>query len=171
MAYRTFKLASDADPRQCEAFNAFLRSHAVLAIHREWVPAGEASFWAFCVEYRESGSGGRGVGSAGAAPGKIDYKEILSPEEFVVYAKLRDLRKQLAEKDAVPVFAVFTNEQLAQMVRMPAKSAADLARIDGVGEARVKKYAAAVLALLTASGMGSASGPERNDQKAADHEA
>ena len=46
----------------------------------------------------------------------IDYRQILSEEDFAVFAKLRDLRKKLAENTGVPVYAVFTNEQLAQIV-------------------------------------------------------
>jgi hypothetical protein len=45
--------------------NAFLRSHRVLAVKKEFVPDGENSFWAFCVEYLESAAPlrlGRGKG-------------------------------------------------------------------------------------------------------------
>ena len=75
----------------------------------------ENSFWTFCVEYLES---------APAAPRrrasklpKVDYKEVLKPEEFEVFSRLRDWRKGVAEKEGVPVYVVFTNEQLAEMVK------------------------------------------------------
>jgi ATP-dependent DNA helicase RecQ len=51
----------------------------------------------------------------------------------------------------VPVFTVFTNAQLAEMVRMPVSTAADLGKIDGVGETRVTKYGKEVLAELAQS--------------------
>ena len=38
--------------------NAFLRSHRVLAVKKEFVGDGENSFWTFCVEYLESAPGG-----------------------------------------------------------------------------------------------------------------
>ena len=38
--------------------NAFLCSHRVLAVKKEFVPDGENSFWTFCVEYRDSPAGG-----------------------------------------------------------------------------------------------------------------
>ena len=146
MAYRTFRLPVEATPEQAEAFNSFLRGHSVLVVRKEWVAAGLESFWAFCVEYQEYGaaaSGGRA-----ALPGKVDYKEVLTADQFAVFAGLRTLRKALADRDAVPVFAVFTNEQLAEMVRMPVRTAADLSKINGVGEARVTKYGKEVLAEL-----------------------
>jgi hypothetical protein len=45
---------------------------------------------------------------------KIDYKDVLKPEEFEVFSRLRDWRKSVAEKEAVPGYTVLTNEQLAQ---------------------------------------------------------
>jgi ribonuclease D len=56
----------------------------------------------------------------------VDYKEVLKPEEFEVFSRLRDWRKNVAEKEGVPVYAVLTNEQLAQMVQKQVKSKAGL---------------------------------------------
>ena len=79
---------------------------------------------------------------------KVDYRDLLSPEDFAVYAKLRDLRKEIAQRETVPVYTVFTNAQLAQMVQRRVTSRADLAEIEGVGEARVEKYASRMLEIL-----------------------
>lgn len=125
--------------------NGFLRSHRVLAVKKEFVADGENSFWTFCVEYLES------VGAAGAWPGKgpkVDYKEVLKPAEFEVFSRLREWRKAAAEKEGVPVYAVLTNEQLAQMVQKKLSTKAALKEIDGVGEARIEKYGEAVLKVL-----------------------
>lgn len=77
-----------------------------------------------------------------------DYKELLSPEDFAVFVKLRDLRKEIAQADAVPVYAIFTNEQLARMVETRVTSAAGLEAIAGVGDARIAKYGERFLACL-----------------------
>ena len=126
--------------------NAFLRSHRVLAVRKEFVSDGENSFWTFCVEYLESVPAG--LGPPGGKPPKVDYKEALQPEEFEVFSRLRDWRKAEAEKEGVPVYVVFTNEQLAVMVRQRAATKAALKGIEGVGDARVEKYGAAVLERL-----------------------
>ncbi len=147
MAYQTFKLPVAASPEQAETINAFLRGHSVVVVRKEWVAAGAESFWAFCVEYHEFGAVPASGGRAGVV-GKVDYKEVLTADQFAVFAGLRILRKSLADRDAVPVFAVFTNEQLAEMVRLPARTVADLAKINGIGEARLAKYVKAVLSEL-----------------------
>jgi len=126
--------------------NAFLRGHRVLAVKKEFVPDGENSFWSFCVEYLDGG-GGSGLLPGGKLP-KVDYKEVLNPEEFEVFSRLRDWRKAVAEKEGVPVYVVLTNEQLAQMVQKKVNSKTGLKEIEGVGEARVEKYGEALLERL-----------------------
>ena len=104
--------------------NAFLGSHRVLGVDRQFVDVGANSFWALCVEYLP------GVAGATAAAfdkkGRIDYREVLPPEDFLVFVKLRDLRKQMAQAEAVPVYTIFTNDQLAEMVRRRLHTLADL---------------------------------------------
>jgi superfamily II DNA helicase RecQ len=127
--------------------NGFLRGHRVLAVKKEFVADGENSFWSFCVEYLD------GVGAGALVPGgrpKVDYKEVLKPEEFDVFSRLRDWRKGVAEKEGVPVYTVLTNEQLAQMVQKQVKGKAGLKEIEGVGEARIEKYGEALVQLLAA---------------------
>jgi len=126
--------------------NAFLRSHRVLAVKKEFVGDGENSFWTFCVEYLESAPAG--IAAPGSKLPKVDYREVLKPEEFEVFSRLRDWRKGVAEKESVPVYVVFTNEQLAEMVRKRVSTKAALKEIEGVGESRVEKYGDAVLERL-----------------------
>jgi superfamily II DNA helicase RecQ len=72
----------------------------------------------------------------------------LPSEEFAVFSRLRDLRKELAQTEAVPIYALFTNEQLAQMVQHRCHSKSDLAQIEGIGESKIEKYAERLLPLL-----------------------
>lgn len=75
-------------------------------------------------------------------------REILPPQEFVLFAKLRELRKQMAQAESVPVYTIFTNEQLAEMARRRVRTKSDLEGIAGVGDARVSKYGQQFLAAL-----------------------
>jgi len=148
MAFRFFTIPV-GDSQNTEAdLNGFLASHKVLAVDRRWVDQGPASFWAVCVDYVSSSDSGRNGGAAGRGRGRVDYKESLSPEDFTVFAKLRQLRKDIAQSEAVPVYTVFTNEQLAQMVQKRVTTKAGLEEIAGVGDARAEKYGARVLELL-----------------------
>lgn len=150
MQFRFLAISATGDAESEEDLNRFLRSHRVLAVHREFVSQGENSYWALTVEYLEGPTvGSAGAGKAGGS--RVDYKQILSPEDFAVFVKLRQWRKAAAEEDGVPVYTIFTNEQLAEIVRLRVESKAALGKIEGIGEGRLKKYADAVLQVLSES--------------------
>lgn len=145
--------AQSPEPAQTE-LNAFLAGVRVLAVHREWLNHGAQSGWAFCIEV-QPGDGPlpdalKAAGSADRRRGAdIDYRQVLSEDDFAIYARLRATRKALAQRDGVPLYAVCSNEQLAAMVTRRIASLPGLADIDGMGTARVGRYGAALLAVLS----------------------
>lgn len=154
MQLQFFSVPARGDRGAQEELNAVLRSHRVLTVHREFVAQGDNSFWALSAEYMEGAApSGPGAGNGrGAKPPKVDYKEVLSPADFALFARLRDWRKTVAEKEGVPVYAVMTNEQLAAIAVKRPDSAAGLREIEGVGEAKAGKYGAGVLAVVADNG-------------------
>jgi superfamily II DNA helicase RecQ len=96
-----------------EALNRLLRGGRIASVRKEFVAHGEDSFWAFCIEYLDPGPLSDGEGRPGGRNERVDYKQILAPEIFAVFSRLRAVRKELAEKEAIPAYAFFTNEQLA----------------------------------------------------------
>jgi superfamily II DNA helicase RecQ len=139
------------DPASAEEeLNSFLRTHRVLSVDRQLVQRPESAFWAVCVQFLAGGAASDA--GAGKTKERVDYKEVLSAEDFAVFARLRDLRKSIAEKEAVPPYTVFTNEQLAAMVSQKPRSIAALGRIDGIGESRLEKYGAVFLTELQTTG-------------------
>jgi superfamily II DNA helicase RecQ len=152
MAYRFFQVPVRNSGAAEEELNRFLRGHRVLSVDRRWVDLGTESYWSFCVDYLESvQTSAPGAHPAGGTRGKIDYRELLSPEQFAAFVKLRELRQTISKDEAVPVYVIFTNEQIAAMVQKGVASKADLGRIDGVGEARIQKYGDRFLACLKAN--------------------
>jgi superfamily II DNA helicase RecQ len=137
MQLRVFTIPLRAGHEHQDDMNRFLRSHRVLSVDKRFTDAPGQACWTFCVEYLDRGTGENGNGKG--AP-KIDYKERLSPKDFAVYDKLRQLRKRLAEEEKVPPFALFTNEQLAQMVERKVTTIKAMEEIDGIGPARISKY-------------------------------
>ena len=150
MQFRFFMIPAADAGAQAEELNAFLRGHRVVSVQRELVGQAGGSCWAVCVEYLPPPPGGGRAPSNGDGKGKVDYRETLSADDFAVFARLRQVRKELAERDEVPVYAVFTNEQIAAMVTNRVDSLKALRGIDGVGEARVEKYGDLFLAALRA---------------------
>lgn len=150
MPFEFIQIPANGQGNAKEELNKLLRGGRIASVRKEFVSNGEDSFWAFCVEYLDGLSGGAAPRTA-AGP-KVDYKELLSKEDFADFARLRDLRKMIAEKEALPAYSIFTNEQLAAMVTGKVGSLAALGTIPGVGAARVEKYGAAFLAELLGKG-------------------
>ena len=140
MQYKFYRIGINEEKIE-EEINAFLRSVRVLQVQKEFVSLGAQSFWSLCVEYLESSS----LKARNAARSKVDYKEVLSSEDFVVFSRLRELRKELATEEAIPVYAICTNEQLADVVKKHPKNITELRKIEGFGESKVKKYGNQIL--------------------------
>jgi superfamily II DNA helicase RecQ len=149
MAFIFYKIRVNDDGGAAAELNEFLASHRILSVRTEWLAAGDESYWAFCIDYADGQA--REETTKTAFRDRVDYKKLLDPEQFALYAQLRDLRKDLASKEGVPVFTLFTNEQLAEMVKAGCRTIAELQEIGGVGEARSGKYGAAFLEILNRS--------------------
>jgi superfamily II DNA helicase RecQ len=132
-----------------EELNAFIASHRIAHIERRWVDQGAQSAWAFCVEYLLTSPSRDSFQKAQLSRNRIDYKAILSPDEFTIFSLLRELRREVSQQEGVPVFALFSNEQLAQMVQRRCSSKADLLGINGIGEAKVEKYSDRLLSVIS----------------------
>jgi len=122
-------LADDGSAQ--EDLNALLRSKRVLAVDKAFAGTG----WLFCAEWLE----GRKPHSERNKP-KIDYREVLDAKQFDLFSRLRNKRKELAQRDGVQLYTIMTNEKLAEMVRLDVRDVNGLSRIDGIGESRIEKY-------------------------------
>lgn len=151
MQIRVFTIrALDADDQGADDLNAFLRTHRVATVDRKFVEDGANSYWSICVTFVDGGGGATSGAStrADGAKKRLDYREILNEHDFAIFAKLRTLRKSLSDREGVPAYALFTNDQLAENVRRNVASKKALGEISGVGEARVEKYGDTFLVAL-----------------------
>jgi superfamily II DNA helicase RecQ len=142
--YRFFYIPARDPERAADELNECLARERVVAVHREFVASGGDSFWAVAVEILDGQAAPRP--SPAATKGKrIDYRDVLSEADFAVFKRLREWRKQVAAAEGVPVYTVFTNEQLAAIVTTRPTSLTALGKLAGIGDRRVEKYGEAVL--------------------------
>ena len=146
MKIRIFTVAAcDGDVTE---LNSFLAANRIARVEHQFVSDGGNSFWTFCVTCAD-GSAASGSTSGGRLGKKrVDYREVLSESDFAIFAKLRTLRKTLADQEGVPAYALFTNEQLAELVTRNVQSKTALGEVPGVGDGKVEKYAEAFLTAL-----------------------
>ena len=142
--YASFFVSPFGEKSVTDELNAFLRSHRIINVEKKLIDSERGTGWVFLVEHGSEG----GKNSSQSSSGRVDYREILTAAEYALFDKLRGLRKEIADKSGIPVYAVFTNDQLSVMVKKPPKALKDLLLIAGVGEARVKQYGEAFINLF-----------------------
>ncbi|PZN72044.1 MAG: HRDC domain protein [Candidatus Methylumidiphilus alinenensis] len=76
------------------------------------------------------------------------WRELLTPDEWPLFNSLRDWRSGRSKDEGVPPYVICNNRQLAEIVKARPQSLAALRIIDGFGDAKIKKYGRAMLAVL-----------------------
>lgn len=135
MQIQIFTIPVQDNAGQTEEMNKFLRSHTVIDVDKQLINNGMTSLWTFCVRYLEGF-----VPAVAHSTEKTDYKEILEPEIFSKYSVLRDCRKIIADKHKVPVYVVFTNEELASIARLEQANIENVSKIKGIGPKKIEKF-------------------------------
>ena len=142
LQYASFLLPLHAGSGEQDELNRFLRGHRIIQTRKELVATDGASHWAILVEYLDSPEKSAGEQQI---KGKVDYKEILNAADFSLFSKLREVRKKLAEENGLPVYAVCTNEQLAEIAKRKPKNLTECMQIEGIGQGKADKFVPALL--------------------------
>lgn len=121
-----------------ETLNKFLRSVKVLEIKRDIVTESGCNYWCICILYLPNQNNNDSIISTSKT--KVDYRDLLSESDFKKFCELRKLRKQIADSDAVPAFAVFTDYELSEIAKLDMVSEAALMKVNGIGNKKIEKY-------------------------------
>ena len=78
---------------------------------------------------------------------KHDYQDKLAQFNYdkKLFAKLRALRKELADADDVPPYVVFNDKTLAEMAQLMPTNDSEFLKVSGVGFTKLNKYGAPFL--------------------------
>lgn len=136
MRFRLFQYPLPTDP-DLPDLNAFLAGRRVAAVAHHVTPHAGGSLLVFVVE--TVGGASTEMSSPAAPSPKVDYRELLSEDEFAIFSRLRTERRQIAEAEGIPVYTVFTNAQLAEMVRRRVTTAAS-SGMDPFGSRRIDRF-------------------------------
>ena len=137
MQYRKFILSLTDDGGQEAELNRFLRGHRILKVEQHFMA--DDGLWAFLVSYLD-GEQKDSARLAHRSGERFDPAKELTGEQLVRYQRYAAIRLQLARRDNVKAFVVFTNRELGEMAKMDALTLEALRRLDGVGDARISLY-------------------------------
>jgi len=132
MKIRIFTCSVFNGGEDLKELNSFLSSAKVLDIQSNFFCVGNTAYWSFSVRYIDN--------QQHVIKEKTDYKKVLSKEQFELFSTLRIFRKQTSEKEAIPAYAVFTDEELAQIASLEKIEESSIVSIKGIGQKRFEKY-------------------------------
>jgi superfamily II DNA helicase RecQ len=130
-----------------DELNGFLTRHRAVQVEKHFQSSPIQPGWAVCIQYVSGPEAGSGRTGSPGRPEKVDYRVVLDPPTFQIYAALRTWRKAASAAVGVPLYAVASNEQFAEIARRRVQTQAELETIEGFGSSRMKQYADEVLAI------------------------
>jgi len=124
--------------------NKFLKGHKVMEVIHHFAATTDGGSWCFCIKYIL----GAPPSTGNIGKPKVDYMTVLEPPVFERFSKLRAIRKTISEQDAVPAYAILTDEELASVAKVDALNKQSLAKVEGIGAKKLEKYGDRLLAAL-----------------------
>ncbi|MGM9869948.1 MAG: HRDC domain-containing protein [Sodaliphilus sp.] len=134
MQFKIFTIPLIGSEEAQEQLNLFLRAHRVAEVRKELGLQNDSHFWTFCISYLDDAK------NVKRSTEKIDYKDLLSDEEFKRFSQMRKIRKDLAQSEAIPPFVVFTDAELAEFATHESLTLSLMRKVNGVGEKKLEKY-------------------------------
>ncbi len=137
MNIKIISIAAFATEEELQELNSFLSSNQIISVEKHFVSKPEIDFWTFCIKYvaQKTGNSKKTKKTSG-----IDYRELLDDETFAKFDKMRIKRKELAEKENIPAYFIFTNEELSKLAELDKITKEAMLSVKGIGEAKVEKY-------------------------------
>ena len=158
MLVRVFTLGLDpATERFDDApVRDFLAGQDVVSINDHFFIHDGRPHLALVVCYRPSAPAPQptGNGASSTSAGKRDesWRDALAQADWPLFNRLRDWRGERSRAEGIPPYVICNNRQLAEVVQRRPTKLAELAEVDGFGDAKLKKYGAELLAMIARAG-------------------
>lgn len=158
MQLRVFTLGFDPVTQRFDdtPVRDFLADKVVDAISDHFFQHEGRPYLALVVRYRVGSQPLPPATDAPPAKGKSQrdesWRETLEKADWPVFNRLREWRGERSKAEGIPPYVICNNRQLAEVIRRRPASLAQLAEIDGFGDAKLKNYGAELLALLARAG-------------------
>lgn len=132
MQIRIFTLPILGSEALQEELNSFLRARKILQVEKHLISENGGTFWCFCISWLDSTNSGEKE--------KTDYKKVLDESAFRRFSALREIRKRLAQEEALPAYAIFTDEELAGLAQLETLDPTNMKTVKGIGAKKIEKF-------------------------------
>ena len=123
---------------QDEDLTRFLLNKHVKDLRPEFFQMDGHAYWTVFVNYEN-------VLTEVDSNNKLDG---LDDAQKLLFKRLREWRKEKAEKEGIPVFIIATNKQLMDIVRAVPRSLEALRQINGFGKKKVEKHGKELVTII-----------------------
>lgn len=152
-AFKFFEMSSSVTLDEMEReLNTFLAKNRIIDVVKAAPGPGNEGRWSFAVEYLplsgQEQARTQDVRASARKEKQVDYREVLSVEDFSLYVKLRSYRKEQSEKDGVASYMICTNAELAAIAQRHPRTKRELLEIHGIGEGKWEKYGKALISVV-----------------------
>ena len=148
MAFEIFNIEIPNGREELERLNRFIETHRVVSTQHQVVMRDNIPYVCFCLEYTTDQGRTNQLDKQQPSEERKDVWMTLTPEERTIFSQLRELRNAIATQEHVKSFVVFTNDQLAEMVKRRVTTLEAMKEIPDIGKSRLEKYCPRVLELL-----------------------
>jgi ATP-dependent DNA helicase RecQ len=139
-----------------ESVQGFLADKEVVSINDHFFVCDGTPYLSLVVCYRSSATASRTTneGSAKGAARKRDesWRDALEKADWPLFNRLREWRGERSKAEGIPPYVICNNRQLTEVVRRRPTKLAELAEVDGFGDAKLRKYGAELLQMLARAG-------------------
>jgi len=127
-----------------EELNKFTVNKKILNYKAEFFVKNDKAFWTIFIEYENVHLESKGQSTK-------HIESSLSESDKLLFQKLKDWRKETAEKQGYPVYIVANNKELLSIINDKPKSLEALKNIEGFGVKKIESYGKEIIDIMKMS--------------------
>lgn len=135
MQIKIFTIPALWGEQMTEEMNTFLRSKKVLQVESHFSMEPGGAYWSFCIKFADN------LAISEREKPKVDYRKELDEASFARFSRLREIRKRLSGEENLPAYAIFTDEEMAELAKMEVITEASMRTVKGIGDKKMEKFA------------------------------
>jgi superfamily II DNA helicase RecQ len=126
----------------------FLADKDVLSIRDHFFVKDDTPYLTLVIRYRAAALPASAETAKPEQKRDDSWREALTEADWPLFNTMRSWRSERAKQEGIPPYVICNNRHLAEIVKARPRTLAALGQIEGIGEAKLKKYGKELLALI-----------------------
>ena len=122
-----------------DELNKFIVNKKINSYKAEFFQSGGAAFWTVFIDYENVHSPNENTKA---------MEEALSESDKALFGKLKEWRKEAADKNGFPVYVVCNNKEMLELVKNKPVTLEGLRNVQGFGDKKIENYGKEIVELI-----------------------